>query len=792
MTGPALYNRVKTKEKFMINGFRTLFFLCLAIGLKGQTNLAIGEWAVHIPYNYGLSVTQSPNYVYYSTDLGLMRLSKEDRRSVDFITKVDGLTRAEPSIIKYQPWVEAIVLAYESGIIDILQPSGITTMNDIAAFDNFPIDKKPNHMYVDGKEPVILSSNFGMSRIDIKSKKVLWTAFTFGNPVNAVSRLVNTYYAATDDGLYTVNALGQTENFDAWTKVGPDKGLPEGVSTGAVTRWRDQIFVGAGETVYVLNDSTDMFEELYTLDGYEVTNMSSEHRRLFVTYWCGDGCDSEVIDFHFSLETTPSKPECTSRTREVIEDAIGWVYYADEYNGFRLAPGNGTNCNFINPISPYSNNINEMAVGPDGLVIASGGTVNGFAYSFRNDGFMTLGPDGDWSVKNIFNDTELKERDLKNFHRVKIHPVTGEQYHGTYWGGIVVAHHDGTYTFYNEDNSALRKKDPGDARERVIGMEFDNDANLWVATFLAPENSLAVLRNDGSWKGFNPPNFGTGPNEVAIDSNGNKWVTMTGDASRGVYVFNEGDMDDDTDDQYFLFNQNNSELPTNYAICATVDLDGDVWVGTDEGAVVFTCGQQSLFDGQCRGSRPKVLQDTILALLLETEEVRCIAVDGANRKWFGTTNGVFVQSPSGEEQVMAFDSENSPLLSDVINDITIDRREGLVYIGTDKGLCIYKTDATQGGNSHALNVVAYPNPVRPGYNGPIAIKGLPRDADVKITDVSGTLIYETTALGGQAIWDGNDYNGERAKSGVYLVFSTSDSDGFNTPDAMVTKVLIMN
>ncbi|MDX1685209.1 MAG: hypothetical protein R3275_08225 [Saprospiraceae bacterium] len=768
-------------------------FACVTIG---QTNLAIGEWEVHIPYKFGLSVTQSPNYVYYSTDLGLMRLSKEDRQTTEFITTIDGLSQAERSVIKYHPSSRTLVVAYETGIIDLLTSSGVTTMTDISNFDNFPIDKTPNHIY-DDFDAVILSGNFGMSRIDVENQKVLWTTFTLGNAVHALSRVYNIYFAATDDGLYSIPIEGQTENFQAWEKLGATHGLPEGVSFGAATRWENRLYVGAGESLYMLNDSIYLedsvfqFEEIFKLEDFDLVHLSSESWNLLATYYCPDQCNAQVIGFSGDSDTTSSQPECTSRTLETIQDGDGWVYYADQFNGYRLSHGNGNACVIHNPNSPFSSNINEIAVGRDEVVIASGGTVNGFFYSFRNDGFFILNEDGRWSARNLFNVDTLKERDLKNFHRVKIHPITGDQYHGTYWNGIVVYHQDGTYTFYTEENSALRKKDDMDPRERVIGMEFDQEANLWVATFLAPEHDLAVLRNDGTWKGFDPPNFGSGPNEVAVDSNGYKWITMTGDASRGVYVFDEGDMDDDLDDRYQLITQNNSELPSNMAICVTVDLDGDVWVGTNEGAVVFACGE-NLFEGECRGNRPKVLQDTILALLLETEEVRSIAVDGANRKWFGTNNGVFVQSPSGEEQVLAFNTDNSPLLSNVINDIAIDRREGIVYIGTDKGLCVYRTEATLGGAVHAREVYAYPNPVRPGYEGPIAIKGLPRDADVKITDVSGTLIYETTALGGQAIWDGRDYNGVKAKSGVYLVFTTSDSGSFDTPEGLVTKVLIMN
>ena len=766
-----------------------LVLLYIQLGI-GQTDLAIGEWGIHIPFKYGLSVTQSPDYIYYATDLAIWRIHKLDR-NYDYITKIDGLSQAEPSIIKYHPGQRALFVAYESGIIDILETTGVSTMKDISNFSNFPIDRTPNHVFVDGQNTLVLSSNFGMSRVDIKNKKILWTTFTLDLKVNAVSKLNGMYYCATTDGLYRIEEDGQVENFAAWERLDDSHGLGDTEQFGAMTLWRDQLWVGGEASVFRYNDTLNVFNEIHRQEDYEVSAMSGEHRRLFATYQCLDNCPPVVVDFDFRLDTATSDPNCIGMTLDAIEDERGFVWYADRYNLFRMAPGNGTPCQYFDPNSPSSSNVHEIAIGENNVVVATGGTINGFAYAFRNDGFFILDDYGNWYRKSLFNDVELKTRDLKNFHRVRIHPQTGDQYHGTYWGGIVVFHKDGSYTFYDESNSALREKDPSDARERVIGMEFDQDHNLWVASFLAPENSLAVLRNDGSWKGFDPPNFGESPNEVAVDSNGFKWVTMTADAARGVYVFDEGDMDNDLDDRGYVFSQNNSQLPSNNVISVAVDLDGDVWVGTDQGAVVFECGDD-YFEGNCVGNRRKVEQDSIIAYLLETEEIRSIAIDGANRKWFGTRNGIYVQSASGEDQVMAFNTDNSPLLSNVINDIAIDQRNGMVYIGTEKGINVYRTDATAGGKNHANEVFAFPNPVRPGYDGPIAIKGLPRDANVKITDVSGTLVYETTAFGGQAVWDGRDYNGEKARSGVYLVFSTSEGGSFEKPEALVTKFMIMN
>jgi hypothetical protein len=174
--------------------------------------------------------------------------------------------------------------------------------------------------------------------------------------------------------------------------------------------------------------------------------------------------------------------------------------------------------------------------------------------------------------------------------------------------------------------------------------------------------------------------------------------------------------------------------------------------------------------------------------LLESESVTAIAVDGANRKWIGTERaGVFLLSPDGTEEILHFTSENSPLYSDFVIDIEINGETGEVFFGTQGGIISYKSTATNP-NPTNTDVVAYPNPVREGYSGTIAIKGLVGNADVKITDISGTLIYSTRAEGGQAVWDGRNFDGRKAQTGVYLIFSGDDEGKEN----LVTKILFIN
>lgn len=101
-----------------------------------------------------------------------------------------------------------------------------------------------------------------------------------------------------------------------------------------------------------------------------------------------------------------------------------------------------------------------------------------------------------------------------------------------------------------------------------------------------------------------------------------------------------------------------------------------------------------------------------------------------------------------------------------------------------------QTEATGSNDFVFGEVEVYPQPVRPEYEGPIAIRGLATNANVKITDAQGRLVFETEAVGGQAVWDGRDYNGGRPASGVYFVWATATS-AFNAPEAVVAKIALL-
>jgi ligand-binding sensor domain-containing protein len=357
-------------------------------------------------------------------------------------------------------------------------------------------------------------------------------------------------------------------------------------------------------------------------------------------------------------------------------------------------------------------------------------------------------------------------------------------------GGLIEAQNDGAgdVKCYNQYNSILQNAGiSGTSRTAIGGMEYDASGNLWICNYDAAA-PIAVLKPDGTLR-----NFSAAPAnnllQVVIDRIGYKWFVVG--FNGGILVYDSGrDIDSPSDDRYRVINTTNSLLPTNTVNFLRVDLEGDVWVGTQQGVVSFECGS-NVFEASCRGSRRIVTVDDFNGYLLETEDVRCIAVDGANRKWFGTNNGIFVQSPTGEIQEGRFTSTNSPLFDNSISAMGFDGRTGEMWIGTEKGMISVRTETTSGGPVNSSEPYAYPNPVRPDYDGPIAIYGLARDANIKITDIAGNLVYEGQALGGQAVWDGRDYLGRRAASGVYLVMATSQAS-FEDPDAVITKIVFIH
>ena len=208
------------------------------------------------------------------------------------------------------------------------------------------------------------------------------------------------------------------------------------------------------------------------------------------------------------------------------------------------------------------------------------------------------------------------------------------------------------------------------------------------------------------------------------------------------------------------------------------DLDGAMWVGNTAG-IFMTTEPEKVFDKDFYFTQVKVPRadgSNLADYLLSNVPVKCIAIDGANRKWVGTvSNGVYLISADGLEEIHHFTKDNSPLISDAINDIAINGETGEVFIATDAGLCSYMGDATDPEETlESSRLKAFPNPVRPEYAGNVRVTGLSYNTDVKIANAGGKVVYEGKSNGGQFSWNCCYQNGKRVSSGIYYVLGTDE------------------
>ena len=353
--------------------------------------------------------------------------------------------------------------------------------------------------------------------------------------------------------------------------------------------------------------------------------------------------------------------------------------------------------------------------------------------------------------------------------------------------------------YYNKDNSLLqgamyKGRELGNNYVLINGLCFDNKGDFWILNSQASRENLLRLSADGQMTSFSKPALmkdgvgGSVLTSMVFDNHNNLWFCNDHWDYPALFCYQP------TTDKLLSFTRFVNEDGSNLDLVphSVMPLsNGDVWVTTTIGPLLLS---RSAIDNPETGvfTQVKVPRNdgTNLAdYLLSGIDVTCMAIDGGGRKWFGTkANGVYLISADNMTQVKHITSSNSPLLSDNILSIAINNATGEVFFGTDKGLCSYMSDATTPSDQPSEDkTYAYPNPVKPGYTGPITIVGLSMNADVKIVTTNGVLVVAGISNGGSFVWNGKDQFGKPVASGVYMVES-ADEDGNN---GVVCKVAIL-
>jgi len=767
-------------QSVKINVFLFACLICCSINGFAQ-NVQLGTWQTYLPYTVTVSVTQSTKDAIFATETAVFFRDKQDG-STRFLTKVNGLNDVGISRVKYHQEREMLMVAYENSNIDIVYGDRVYNFGEIKRASILG-DKRINNIYFDGNT-AYLSCGFGLVAMNLERDEIRYTTFT-NSAVYAFEKFQGKNFMSTANGIYEIDPANPfPEDFGSWNKIGTAEGLPSSYAGKILATHNNKLYASVYDSIYVWNGSS-AWSFLFSENNFSPQDLQSGQTDLILTMREETGLPGKVEllkeDGTLSSGQGSNNPSCLSRVNEALEDQYGQIWISDLFTGAAVYNHAANTCTVVQINGPYSDLVKELAFKDGNLWLASGAVNEFWQYQYIRDGFSKLS-DGSWATFREGNRSELFE--VWDIITATPHPSNNKVYFGSYIRGLV-EYDPPNITIYGEGTSSLGGALGDPDNYRVSGTAFDKNENLWVSNFGAAK-PLSVFLADGTWQNFSINTSSKNLNQIAVDPfTDHIWISLD---NAGILVYDHnGTPGNPMDDKQLVLNKTNTVLPSNKINCLEFDLSGHVWVGTPIGTVVFQCASLIFEPSGCSGTKKIVNEEgEDDAYLLETENILTIAVDGGNRKWFGSENGIFVQSESGLDNVHRFTVDNSPLLSNRIVDIAMDQESGDVYIGTDKGLLSYRGEAVAGGVVHS-GVYAYPNPVREGYNGPIAVKGLVQDANVKITDIHGQLVFEGESAGGQFVWDGADYNGRKSASGVYMVFS-SDQTG---QESFVTKILII-
>lgn len=767
-----------TDRKFNIIVFSLLILFTLPVlSVEAQDSLRIGDSFSHLAYKVFNKHIETRDHYYSTADVGLVKWNKDF--SYTQLSKVDGLSDIEPMLLEYDETTDAVIIAYANSNLDILYPDQTLNVRDILVNQKITGRRDINKLLSENGTLYIIG-DFGVSIYDLKNAEFVLTLFTEA-PTIDFNYTEKHFIISTRDGYYMYNREKNLQFFVSLTQWDPldhRNGLPQDLNPGKIGVNNHCIVIQDERDLYISRDEEIDFEHLRTLEEHAVLPFMKNHHGVLQigvrvsapkTYVA----DNYVlkIDESCSIIDSINSP-CFNFMTDYLETSTGDVLLGDDWLRFHYIDSDGA-CNVLDLPGPEGVQAFGLTFRNDTLYVANGG-VDKLRYigQKRNNGFSYF--DGEnWYGYSLLSNESLKSRDFKDIMQVLPSPDGKKLYLNSAWDGLAVFDFK-KFTFYNHTNSCLETI--GDNTVRLPSMTMDDDGNLWMANYFA-EHGLQYWGADGSCEAINIP-VGSMLGEMALDHNGVLWACIIG---------NDGELlsyDTETGKSRVI-NSANSVLTGNPRSIA-VDNTGLVWVGATNGVYVF----HNPFEGE--GQRPVVdlNKDGIGDYLLMDQLVTTIGIDAANRKWFGTMNGVIVQSPNGLENELRLTVDNSPLPSNVILDFAFDNQRGIVYIGTDKGILGLKIEAIEGTARHKSNIYSYPNPVRPDYDGPIVIKGLAKDAHVRIVDQEGMEVKILEAYGGQAIWDGTNLNNERVASGVYVVFSSAYNVNLK-PDAATTKILII-
>lgn len=744
-------------------------------------------WKGYFSYFDIRDISEGTNTIYAASQNALIT-QNDLTGDVKTLNTIDGLSGEFITAMHHSTALNKTIFGYETGLISVRNDADGTIIQVVDIISKLipSYVKKINH-FMEYQGIIYISCDFGIVQYNLNTL-VFGDTYFIGNggtqlKVKQTAVFGGKLYAATASGIR--NALVTNPNlidYNQWTTLDATNWV--GIETFgdkllAITNTGNiQKLSGA---VFINQNTLPQAPEDFRSSGNYLIATTQNHVFVYNSNL------SQLIDIQSTQipESIDVKYTCAT----IIDSNI---YIGTKENGlYKTTLTQSTVFENLSPDGPLRNNIFRLKKTPTSMWAVFGGYEYGYnPYAWENGpsqfGISKL-KDAKWL--NIPFSKVLGARALSG---ITVHPENENiVYINSYFSGLLKLENDIPTTLYNQSNtgaSGLRSlilSPPNSSYIdiRVGRAEFDKNKKLWMATSLSvpPINSLS---SNGSWQAFGLQNkIQNGDdndyNDVLVDKNNTKWFV----SYRNLIGFNE-----ESNKLLVVKDVSGSGSERVRDIrAAAIDTKNQIWLGTAKGLRVVRSVDEFISGDEVTSDNIIIEEDGLAQELFYEQLIFDIAVDGANNKWIATDNsGVFQISPNGQKILQHFTKINSPLPSNTVNDIEIDNVTGEVFFATEKGTISFKGSATTA-EENLENVYIYPNPVRPEFTNNVKISGLLDKATVKITDIEGNLVFETTSEGGTIEWDTTAFGKYKVASGVYMVF-ISAKDGIETK---TKKVMII-
>ena len=735
----------------MKRNHKLFFYLIIFIGYlhtaAGQNDIPIGQWRTHFNYRQSYDLAFLDDKIYSNTGNGLMEIDLANE-VLSTLSKTNHLSDAGITALAASIEANALIIGYSNGNIDILKESTTYNINSLLR-DNRTSSKRINDIFFTPTS-FFTCTGFGLLEIDLNSLEIITTFEELGRNGKEIAVFngaasADSVYLASEEGILSASLTAGLNllDFRNWKRTLESEGTFDFIAID------EQAVYAAKKEGRLWINKGNGWEELIVDN--PITFLVAQGGELLF------GGGNQL--FQRSADGTVNR--LTLGVNTEIEDVLkvdGQIWIADRNNG--LAQMENEALRYYSIAGPSEKNIFKIRATGRSVYTLGGGYERAGLLPYNRAASVSEFASTGWELN-------LASEQLQNASDIA----------STTPGNFILLYGDGIYDL--AAGELIDHTTPGslfissNGFVPVTAISSKNDNELVISSN-QPGIKYFLRNSEGAWQplSFIPDSM---PASISLVPNsfGDFYGILPG--SGGLLVFNVERR------EYRILNAG-SGLPSSSINDVAFDRDDYAWIATANGMAVIA-NTYEIFD-------PVNLLLTYPVagnqFVLDEETVHAVEVDGANRKWIGTPDGLFLLDEYGEGTLTSFNRENSPLLTNEVLQIEINQQSGEVFVLTTAGLISYRSRATRA-ESSVQPLKIFPNPVRPGYGGVLAIEGLPYDAVVKITDEGGRLVREMVSFGGRATWNLQDYRGNRAAAGVYLVFA-SMRDG---SEAMVGKFAII-